>query len=49
MNYISLLVCPLCKSKLERRKNQLICKKCKIRFKIKDGVPDMLLGHAEKI
>lgn len=48
---LDILACPKCKGDLEYdEKNQkLICRKCKLAYKIKDGIPIMLIDEAEKI
>ncbi len=46
---LAILVCPLCKAKLETSKHELICKKCKLAYPIDDGIPVMLIDSARKI
>jgi uncharacterized protein YbaR (Trm112 family) len=48
---LDILVCPLCKAKLDYQKAQqeLICHKCKLAYKIDDGIPVMLIDEARKI
>ena len=50
---LDLLVCPKCKGGLERQldgeNGWLICRKCGLKFPVKDGIPDMLLEDAGKI
>lgn len=43
------LVCPLCKGKLERQGEQLICKQDKLAFPVRDGIPVMLESEATPI
>ena len=45
---LAVLVCPLCKAKLETAKNELICNKCKLAYPIDDGIPVMLIDSARK-
>jgi len=47
---LDVLACPKCKGDLEYRKeeNQLICNKCRLRFRIEDDIPIMLIDEAEK-
>jgi uncharacterized protein YbaR (Trm112 family) len=45
---LELIVCPKCKGKLSKNGEKLICHVCKLRFRIIDGIPDMILDHAEK-
>ncbi len=42
---LEVLACPACKSDLNylRKQNKLVCKKCKKEFKVKDGIPIMLV------
>ncbi|UOF93931.1 MAG: Trm112 family protein [Bordetella sp.] len=46
--FINVLVCPLCKKKLEynRSENELICLFDKLAFPIKDDVPFMIESEA---
>ncbi len=48
---LAILVCPLCKAKLEADKtnNELICNKCKLAYPIDDGIPVMLIDSARNI
>jgi len=42
------IVCPKCKGKLIYDGENLICSVCNLRFRVIDGIPDMILDHAEK-
>ncbi|RKX70979.1 Trm112 family protein [candidate division WOR-3 bacterium] len=44
-----ILVCPRCKGRLEEKEDSLICKRCKLAYPIKDGIPVMLISEAKKI
>lgn len=46
---LEILACPKCKGdiKLDELKNGLICEKCSLRYRIKDGIPIMLIEEAE--
>ncbi len=48
---LAILVCPLCKAKLEMEKThkELICNKCKLAYPIDDGIPVMLVNSARKL
>lgn len=48
---LEVLACPKCKGDLEYKKTEqkLICKKCKLAYRIEDGIPIMLIEEAEKI
>jgi uncharacterized protein YbaR (Trm112 family) len=48
---LAILVCPLCKAKLEADKanDELICTKCKLAYPIDDGIPVMLIDSARNI
>lgn len=48
---LDILVCPLCKGKLQFDKNsqELICKFDKLAYQIRDGVPVMLVDEAKEI
>ena len=48
---LDVLACPKCKGeiKYDKKKNKLICNKCRLRYKILKGdIPDMLIEDAEK-
>jgi uncharacterized protein YbaR (Trm112 family) len=47
---LNILACPKCKGDLEydKKENKLLCNKCRLKYKIIDDVPDMLLEDAEK-
>ena len=44
VSLLKILACPVCKKDIDynRKSNQLICKKCKRKYPIKDGIPIML-------
>ncbi len=46
---LDILVCPVSKESLEQVGNELICKKSKLAYPIKDGIPVMLPDEARKI
>jgi len=46
---LEILACPKCRGDLEFRDNSLICHKCKLRYRIEDDIPIMLIDEAEKI
>ena len=48
---LNLLVCPLCKGKLDYRANtqELICAADRLAFPIKDGIPMMLASEAREL
>jgi uncharacterized protein len=47
---LAILACPQCKGDLEydRTNNKLICNKCRLRYKVEDDIPIMLINEAEK-
>ncbi len=47
---LEILVCPLCKSKLEYDRNaqELICHADKLAYPIRDGIPVMLADEARQ-
>ena len=49
--FLNLIVCPVCKEKLkyDKKNNELISKKAKLAYKIKDGIPILLPEEARKI
>ena len=48
---LDILVCPVCKSSLEYRKEQkeLVCKPCKLAYPIRDDIPVMLVDEARQL
>ena len=48
---LEILVCPLSKKPLiyDKQKQELVCKESKLAYKIKDGIPIMLVDEARKI
>ena len=48
---LEILVCPKCKGELEydKKKERLICRRCKLAYPIRDDIPVMLIEEAEKI
>lgn len=47
---LEILACPQCKGDLnyDRDNNKLICENCKLRYRIDDDIPIMLIDEAEK-
>jgi uncharacterized protein YbaR (Trm112 family) len=47
---LAILACPKCKGNLkyDKNKNRLVCNKCRLRYRIIDDIPDMLIEDAEK-
>ena len=48
---LDVLACPKCKGNLgyEKAKNRLVCKRCRLAYRIEDGIPIMLVEEAEKL
>lgn len=46
---LDILACPKCKGNLKLNENSLICRQCKLRYRIEDDIPIMLIDEAEKI
>jgi len=46
---LEVIACPKCKGRLVLKDNYLICEKDRLKFKIIDGIPDLLLEDAEKL
>jgi len=46
---IEILTCPKCKGEIKyiEEKKMIICQKCRLKFKIIDNIPIMLLDEAE--
>ncbi len=49
--FLDLIVCPVSKEKLQfdKKNNELISKKARLAYKIKDGVPILLPEEARKL
>lgn len=47
---LKILACPGCKGNLiyKKEENKLVCQKCRLKYKIQDDIPIMLLDQAEK-
>lgn len=47
---LEILACPKCKGDLnyDRDNNRLICESCRLRYRIDDDIPIMLIDEAEK-
>lgn len=48
---LEILACPKCKGDLvyDKDNNKLICDGCRLRYRIEDDIPIMLIDEAEKI
>ena len=48
---LQILVCPACKGDLvyDREKGTLTCHACKLRYRVEDDIPVMLIDEAEKL
>jgi hypothetical protein len=48
---LDVLACPKCKGDLAYKKaeQKLICGKCRLAYRIEDGIPIMLVEEAEKL
>ena len=48
---LDVLACPKCKGNLkyEKAKQRLTCKKCRLAYRIEEGIPIMVVEEAEKI
>lgn len=51
MTLLEILACPLCKGKLEYRKesNELVCRADRLAFSVRDDVPVMLVDEARTL
>jgi uncharacterized protein YbaR (Trm112 family) len=47
---LEILACPKCKGDLnyDRDNNRLICENCRLRYRIEDDIPIMLIDEAEE-
>jgi len=46
---LEIIACPVCKESVKQEDDTLVCKKCRLRYPIKEGIPVMLIEEAEKI
>ncbi len=48
---LDVLACPKCKGDLAYKKagQKLVCGKCRLAYRIEDGIPIMLVEEAEKL
>lgn len=48
---LEILVCPKCRGELEYREDEqaLLCQRCRLRYRIEDGIPVMLIDEAEAL
>ena len=49
---LEILVCPKCKGDLEYRtspQEELLCKACRLRYAVYDGIPIMLIDEAKPL
>ncbi len=44
---VDILACPACKADVELVAEKIVCKKCKKRYPIRQGIPVMLIDQAE--
>ena len=45
---LDILACPACKADVELINNKIVCKKCKNRYPVRQGIPIMLIDEAQK-
>lgn len=48
---LDVLACPKCKGKLsyEKAKSRLVCKKCRLAYRVEDNIPIMLVEEADRL
>ncbi len=48
---LEILACPQCKQPVEANQDQswLICRRCRLRYQVKDGIPIMLVEEARPL
>ncbi len=46
---LEVLACPKCKGPVELKGEALECANCRLRYRIEDGIPVMLIDEAEPI
>jgi len=47
---LEIMACPKCKGDLDfkKKENSLLCNKCRLKYRIEDDIPVMLIDEAEK-
>jgi len=45
---LAILACPSCKGDVKLENGKIVCRKCALRYPIKDGIPVMLVDEAER-
>jgi len=46
---LDVLACPACKGNVAVSENSIVCISCQLNFKIKEGIPVMLLDEAGRL
>ena len=48
---LEVLACPKCKGGLDYKKKEekLVCKKCRLAYRVEEGIPVMLIEEAERL
>jgi len=48
---LEILVCPKCRGELDYRESggELVCRTCRLRYAIRDGIPIMLIDEAKPL
>ncbi len=47
---VKILCCPVCKGSLEiENESFLVCKKCRVKYPVKDDIPVLLVEESQKI
>jgi len=44
---LDILACPACKGDVELKEDKIVCRQCKKKYPIRDGIPVMLIEEAE--
>ncbi len=45
---LSILACPACKAAVKEESEKIVCRKCGLKYPVRDGIPIMLIDEAEK-
>lgn len=45
---LSILACPACKGEVKEEDEKIVCRKCGLKYPVRDSIPIMLIDEAEQ-